>query len=114
MSKINKGIGLELGQNIELILTAILAVAVSFFIDWQLSLVVVLVIPVIGIGVYAFTKVWIVIFDRLTLFTSGQLIAKETTNESNAYSNAGHIVQEVFSSLRTVLSLNGGKFEQKR
>ncbi|CAF3374097.1 unnamed protein product [Rotaria sp. Silwood1] len=31
-----------------------------------------------------------------------------------AYSKAGHIVQEVFSSLRTVLSFNGIKFEQKQ
>ncbi|CAF3237549.1 unnamed protein product [Rotaria sp. Silwood2] len=30
------------------------------------------------------------------------------------YSKAGQIAQEVFSSLRTVLSLNGSKFEQKR
>ncbi|CAF0968271.1 unnamed protein product [Rotaria sordida] len=34
--------------------------------------------------------------------------------ELNTYSKAGRIVQEVFSSLRTVLSLNGSKFEQKR
>ncbi|CAF1435207.1 unnamed protein product [Rotaria sordida] len=35
-------------------------------------------------------------------------------NELMTYSKAGQIVQEVFSSLRTVLSLNGSKFEQKR
>ncbi|CAF1343363.1 unnamed protein product [Rotaria sordida] len=35
-------------------------------------------------------------------------------NELMTYSKAGQIAQEVFSSLRTVLSLNGSKFEQKR
>ncbi|CAF1397738.1 unnamed protein product [Rotaria sordida] len=34
-------------------------------------------------------------------------------NELNAYAKAGQIVQEVFNSLRTVLSLNGANFEQK-
>jgi hypothetical protein len=34
--------------------------------------------------------------------------------ELNSYSKAGQIVQEVFSSIRTVFSLNGGIFEQKR
>lgn len=35
-------------------------------------------------------------------------------NELNAYSKAGQIAQEVFSSFRTVLSMNGGSFEQRR
>ncbi|CAF1234636.1 unnamed protein product [Rotaria sordida] len=42
------------------------------------------------------------------------LTAKEAMNELMTYSKAGQIAQEVFSSLRTVLSLNGSKFEQKR
>ncbi|CAF3236410.1 unnamed protein product [Rotaria sp. Silwood2] len=35
-------------------------------------------------------------------------------NELKTYAKAGQIVQEVFSSLRTVLSLNGTNFEQNR
>ncbi|CAF2124172.1 unnamed protein product, partial [Rotaria magnacalcarata] len=42
------------------------------------------------------------------------MTANEEIKTLNAYSKAGHIVQEVFSSLRTVLSLNGSKFEKKR
>ena len=34
-------------------------------------------------------------------------------NELRTYAKAGQIAQEVFSSLRTVLSLNGGKSEQQ-
>ncbi|CAF4125410.1 unnamed protein product [Rotaria magnacalcarata] len=43
-----------------------------------------------------------------------RLTAKESKNELDMYSQAGEIVQEVFSSIRTVISLNGGKFEEKR
>ncbi|CAF3816343.1 unnamed protein product [Rotaria sp. Silwood1] len=40
--------------------------------------------------------------------------SNEAMNELRAYAKAAQIVQEVFSSLRTVLSLNGSKYEQKR
>ncbi|CAF1582077.1 unnamed protein product, partial [Rotaria magnacalcarata] len=43
------------------------------------------------IGTYGFTK----------------LTTREIINELLTYSNAGQIIQEVFGSLRTVLSLNG-------
>ncbi len=35
-------------------------------------------------------------------------------NVLNSYSKAGQIAEEVFSSIRTVLSLNGSKFEKNR
>ncbi|CAF0845843.1 unnamed protein product [Adineta steineri] len=43
-----------------------------------------------------------------------RLIAKETEEQLNTYSKAGQIAQEVFSSLRTVLSFNGSKYQQKQ
>ncbi|CAF1393900.1 unnamed protein product [Adineta steineri] len=43
-----------------------------------------------------------------------RIIAVEEMNVLNSYSKAGQIAEEVFSSLRTVHSLNGAKFEQKR
>ncbi|CAF3902571.1 unnamed protein product [Rotaria sp. Silwood1] len=42
-----------------------------------------------------------------------RLTAKEAMNELMTYSKAGQIVQEVFSSLRTVLSLNGSKYDRE-
>ncbi|CAF1656375.1 unnamed protein product, partial [Adineta ricciae] len=54
--------------------------------------------PIFGCGLYFFSK----------------HVAKETKNELNTYSKAGRIIKEVFSSFRTVLALNGQKFEQKR
>ncbi|CAF1243450.1 unnamed protein product [Adineta steineri] len=43
-----------------------------------------------------------------------KLITKETEEQLNTYSKAGQIAQEVFSSLRTVLSFNGSKYQQKQ
>lgn len=70
MSQINRGIGSELGQNMELIITAVLAIVVSFYINWELTLIVVGVMPVIAIGIYIFTKVCnCLYFDHFNLFT---------------------------------------------
>lgn len=41
-------------------------------------------------------------------------MADETEKELTTYSKAGHIFEEVIGSFRTVLSLNGSEFEQKR
>ncbi|CAF0776180.1 unnamed protein product [Adineta steineri] len=43
-----------------------------------------------------------------------RVITKETEAQLSTYSKAGQIAQEVFSSLRTVLSFNGSKWQQKQ
>ncbi|CAF3980955.1 unnamed protein product [Adineta steineri] len=43
-----------------------------------------------------------------------KVITKQTEEQLNSYSKAGQIAQEVFSSLRTVLSFNGSKSQQKQ
>ncbi|CAF1410244.1 unnamed protein product [Adineta steineri] len=43
-----------------------------------------------------------------------RVITKETEEQLNTYSKAEQIAQEVFSSLRTVLSFNGRKYQQKQ
>ncbi|CAF2112611.1 unnamed protein product [Rotaria magnacalcarata] len=47
-------------------------------------------------------------------FAFSKLTDNETVYELKSYAEAGQIVQEAFSSLRTVISFNGAKFEQKR
>ncbi|CAF0847127.1 unnamed protein product [Adineta steineri] len=81
---------------------------------------------IVGIAIYLcyFGKhmIWTLAIKRQTsrmrvlLFRSllQRLVAKEAKNELESYSKAGQIVQEVFSSLRTVHSLNGSRFEQQR
>ncbi|CAF4096095.1 unnamed protein product, partial [Adineta steineri] len=43
-----------------------------------------------------------------------KVITKQTEEQLSSYSKAGQIAQEVFSSLRTVLSFNGSKSQQKQ
>ncbi|CAF1393348.1 unnamed protein product, partial [Adineta steineri] len=43
-----------------------------------------------------------------------KVITRETEEQLNTYSKAEQIAQEVFSSLRTVLSFNGSKCQQKQ
>ncbi|CAF4037744.1 unnamed protein product, partial [Adineta steineri] len=65
---------------------------------------------------------WTVAMERQTsrmsvlLFQSliQRIIKKETKEQLSTYSKAGKIAQEVFSSLRTVLSFNGSKWQQKQ
>lgn len=71
-------------------------------------------LPVVIGTSYLFSKVWKIWFNPLKLFILLKFVAKEAMHELTVYSQAGQIVEEVFSSIRTVLSLNGSKFEQKR
>ena len=74
------------------------------------------ILPLIPLSTRFFSKVDIFTCYLLHFYSISilQLTANETLIQLNAYAKAGQIIQEVFSSLRTVLSLNGGKFEQKR
>ncbi|CAF0893719.1 unnamed protein product [Rotaria sordida] len=98
IEKIEKGIGFEFLILMSTLPCIIGCLIVSFIVNWQLTLIMLCLIPLV-IG---------------SSFMFSQLTAKEAMNELMIYSKAGQIVQEVFSSLRTILSLNGNKFEQKR
>ncbi|CAF3866704.1 unnamed protein product [Rotaria magnacalcarata] len=98
IEKIEKGIGFELLILVATLFGLIVYIVASFIVDWKLTLIMLLLLPLVIGSSYIFSKV----------------IASETLNELMAYSRAGQIVQEVFSSLRTVLSLNGSKFERTR
>lgn len=63
---------------------------------------------------YIFSSMSVYFWWVCTSDFSPQLTAYETVKELKTYSTAGCIVQEVFSALRTVLSLNGGEFERRR
>ncbi|CAM4807918.1 unnamed protein product [Rotaria magnacalcarata] len=95
---INKGIGFELSALIGTISCSIISIIVCFFISWKLTSVMICTIPFVFLGLQIFSK----------------MTNNEAQNELISYSKAGQIVQEVFSSIRTVLSLNGGNFELER
>ncbi|CAF4001039.1 unnamed protein product, partial [Rotaria magnacalcarata] len=98
IDKIGKGIGFELMMIVETIINCIFGIGVAIFLDWKLSLIMLCLTPLIIVGSSIFSR----------------FVAKETINQLKAYSKADETAQEVFSSLRTVLSLNGGEFEKKR
>jgi ABC-type multidrug transport system fused ATPase/permease subunit len=87
---------------------------VAFLTNWQLTLILLLILPIAIGGAYMFAEVCVTIFINQTSYKTSQCTANETLNELNTYSKASQITQDVFSSFRTVLSLNGGLFEQER
>jgi ABC-type multidrug transport system fused ATPase/permease subunit len=111
---LESGIGYQLALVISMLVSAIGGIFVALFISWKLTLIMLCILPLILASSHGFSKVIISIVDQFNFYIFQQITANETMNELNTYSKAGQIVQEVFSSIRTVLSLNGGKFEQKR
>lgn len=112
---ISKGIGFELSVLIGTSVTAIGSIIVAFIINWRLALAMIVIVPLLIFCAHIFSKVEKK-YSHLSvkLFMIFQLTANETTKELDSYSKADEIVQEVFSSIRTVISLNGRQFEQKR
>ncbi|CAF3367411.1 unnamed protein product [Rotaria socialis] len=98
IEKFITGIGGDLGIVIAILVFSISCAVASVIIYWQLALILMCIVPLLIVFSYAFMT----------------LTGKEATVELNAYAKAGEIAQEVFSSLRTVLSLNGAHFEQNR
>ncbi|CAF4359977.1 unnamed protein product, partial [Adineta steineri] len=98
VEKIKNGIGFEFLMVVAIIMGMVSSIIISFILNWKLSLIMSCIIPiVVGISLM-FAK----------------FVAKETQEQLSTYSKAGQIAQEVFSSLRTVLSFNGSKLEQKQ
>ncbi|CAF0891101.1 unnamed protein product [Adineta steineri] len=98
IEKIKNGIGTEFLVVIGLILVMIFSFIISFILNWKLSLIMSCTIPIVVVSSLTFAK----------------LITKETQKQLNTYSKAGQIAQEVFSSLRTVFSFNGSRYQQKQ
>ncbi|CAF1098923.1 unnamed protein product [Rotaria sordida] len=94
----SKAVGFELSMLLAALFSIICSSCVALIINWKLTFAIACTVPFAIVGSYVFSKITV----------------KESRNELDAYSKAGEIVQEVFSSLRSVLSLNGEKFEEKR
>jgi ABC-type multidrug transport system fused ATPase/permease subunit len=111
---IQQGFGFEFLVLIALLFDIVGTLVISFVINWQLTLIMFCLMPIAIGSSFAFSKVQITYSINSVYKIFLQVTANETIDELNAYSKARHIVQEVFSSVRTVFSLNGSKFEQKR
>uniref|UniRef100_A0A8C6W760 Bile salt export pump n=1 Tax=Nannospalax galili TaxID=1026970 RepID=A0A8C6W760_NANGA len=98
INKINDAIADQLAIFIQRLSTAISGILIGFYRGWKLTLVLISVSPLIGIGTAIIAL----------------SVAKFTNLELKAYAKAGSVADEVISSIRTVAAFGGEKKEVER
>lgn len=98
INKVNEAIADQLAIFIQRVTTAVVGVLVGFYMGWKLTLVIISVSPLIGIGAAVI----------------GLSVGKFTNLELRAYAKAGSVADEVISSIRTVAAFGGEKKEVER
>ena len=89
--KFNRGVGKKLGDGIQFLFTVILGLAYGFWSSWQVSLLILAVVPFMAVSAVWLTK----------------LVTTQTQRANSAYAKAGSIAYTTVSAIRTILSLNG-------
>ncbi|XP_055846900.1 multidrug resistance protein homolog 65-like [Episyrphus balteatus] len=98
IEKIRDGISEKIVQFLDLVIGFIATVIISFGYGWKLTMLVVIYIPIVLAMHYYVTKHQ----TRLTIL------------EQNSYSRAGNLVEEVLSSIRTIVAFSGENKESAR
>ncbi|KAK0428166.1 hypothetical protein QR680_010647 [Steinernema hermaphroditum] len=98
LERVREGFGDKMSLFIQMVSAFFAGFAVGFFYNWQMALVMLLFTPLL-----AATGYWM-----------GKTTANRTHLEQEKYAVAGAIAEETFSSIRTVISLNGQKRELTR
>ncbi|XP_071977895.1 bile salt export pump isoform X2 [Engystomops pustulosus] len=98
INKINNAIADQVAIFIERISTFIFGFLIGFIGNWKLTLVIVAVSPLIGIGAALMALA----------------VARLTGRELKAYATAGSVADEVLSAIRTVAAFGGEKREAER
>uniref|UniRef100_A0A2K5LGA0 Bile salt export pump n=2 Tax=Cercocebus atys TaxID=9531 RepID=A0A2K5LGA0_CERAT len=98
INKINDAIADQMALFIQRMTSTICGFLLGFFSGWKLTLVIISVSPLIGIGAA----------------TIGLSVSKFTDYELKAYAKAGVVADEVISSMRTVAAFGGEKREVER
>ncbi|KAK0413800.1 hypothetical protein QR680_007001 [Steinernema hermaphroditum] len=98
LERVREGYGDKLALFLQMMSAFIAGFGVGFFYNWQMALVMLLFTPLL-----AGTGYWM-----------GKTTASRTQVEQQKYAVAGAIAEETFSSIRTVLSLNGQRRELVR
>lgn len=93
-----EGISSKCGLAISSISMFFTGFIIAFVKDWRLTLVLIAVTPLLGIGGYVV----------------GTVIANETSNSQGHFASASSIAQETFSNIRTVTAFRGQKKALKR
>mmetsp|Transcript_47908 Transcript_47908/g.124377 ORF Transcript_47908/g.124377 Transcript_47908/m.124377 type:complete len:1323 (-) Transcript_47908:3301-7269(-) len=95
---IGEGMADKVGDFLENLGRFVTAFVVAFVQGWQLALVLLTIVPVMGVAGFIMAK----------------LVASFATRGQAAYADAGAVGQEVLSSIRTVVSFSGEDREHKR
>ncbi|KAM8806860.1 LOW QUALITY PROTEIN: bile salt export pump [Eudromia elegans] len=98
INKINEAIADQAAVFIQRFTTFVSGFLLGFVSGWKLTLVIIAVSPLIGIGAAVY----------------GLAVAKLTGRELKAYAKAGAVADEVLSSIRTVAAFGGEKKEVER
>ncbi|XP_049977882.1 bile salt export pump [Alexandromys fortis] len=98
INKINEAIADQMALFIQRMMTALSGFVIGFYRGWKLTLVIISVSPLIGIGAAII----------------GLSVAKFTEFELKAYAKAGSVAEEVISSMRTVAAFGGENKEIER
>nr|XP_013816116.1 PREDICTED: bile salt export pump isoform X3 [Apteryx mantelli mantelli] len=98
INKINDAIADQVAIFIQRFTTFVCGFLLGFVSGWKLTLVIIAVSPLIGIGAAVY----------------GLAVAKLTGRELKAYAKAGAVADEVLSSIRTVAAFGGEKKEVER
>lgn len=88
--KVRRGLGRKLGEGVQFITTAVAGIAYALYVSWEVSLVVLAVLPAVSMAAFMALK-----------------INQGTTSRANeAYAEAGSVAYTTISSMKTVVSLN--------
>ncbi|XP_014716024.2 bile salt export pump isoform X1 [Equus asinus] len=98
VNKINDAIADQMAIFIQRMTTSVCGFLLGFYQGWKLTLVIISVSPLIGIGAAII----------------GLSVSKFTDHELKAYAKAGSVADEVISSMRTVAAFGGEKKEVER
>ncbi|NXF07810.1 ABCBB protein, partial [Smithornis capensis] len=98
VNKINEAIADQAAIFIQRITTFVCGFLLGFVSGWKLTLVIIAVSPLLGVGAAVY----------------GLAVAKLTGRELKAYAKAGAVADEVLSSIRTVAAFGGEKKEVER
>ena len=98
LEQIELGLGEKFGFVIQKIFTVISGIAISFIVNWKLSLIVLTVAPLTIFLIFYFTS----------------SLKKSSKITKNAYEKAGGIAEEILYNIQTILSFGNFDFEKKR
>ncbi|NWI94247.1 ABCBB protein, partial [Pitta sordida] len=98
VNKINEAIADQVAIFIQRITTFVCGFLLGFVSGWKLTLVIIAVSPLLGVGAAVY----------------GLAVSKLTGRELKAYAKAGAVADEVLSSIRTVAAFGGEKKEVER